>query len=109
MDFLYDFTVGFKDGTTEDNKYVLPKDLHKVAYIHFVPKNALCPPFFFFFTNETFKLEKFYGKGFITTGRGSDYYYCLFTDKFRCYINAYEGNVIFTDDLTYMVKSRHTR
>lgn len=105
MDFMYDFEVGFKNGETQINKYTT--DVDEVAYIKFAPKNALCPPFFFFFTKDNVKLKKFYGKGFVTAGRGNDYYYCIFTETFRCYINAYEGDVIFTDDLTYRVKSRY--
>jgi hypothetical protein len=107
MDFMYTFEVGFKDGTVQKNEYTLKPDT--VAHIRFIPKNALCPPFFFFFTKGNLKLKKFYGKGFLTPGRGNDYYYCIFTDKFRCYINAYEGDMVFTDDLSYKIKSKYAK
>ena len=110
MKFMYNFEVGYKDGSTKKDEY--PKGLEAlddVAYIKFSAKNMLCPPFFFFFTEGRMKLTRFFGKGFVTAGRGNDYFYCLFTDKFRCYINAYDGHVIFTDDLTYRIKSKHSR
>jgi hypothetical protein len=101
MEYVYGFEVFFKDGRTLQNEYTL--DVENVACIRFVPVNPILPTQHFFFTTAYAtggKLEKFFGRGFITTGKGKDYCYCIFTDKVNIFVNAYTGEIV------YQIKSR---
>ena len=97
----YKFKIKLKDGSLLDDDYTI--NMEKVAYIH-IYGPPLAPQYLFFFTEGTFTLKRFFGKAFISTSGQKNYFYCLFTDKFRLYINAFDGTVVFTDDLTYMIK-----
>ena len=100
--FQYRFTIVMKDGTKLEDQYARKPE--EVAYIHFKPKRALSPPYLFFFTKDNIKLERFFGKAYISTSGSKDYFYCMFTDKCRIFINAFDGTVVHTDDIEYFIK-----
>lgn len=100
----YKFKIVMKDGSEYDNEYTLR--VGEVAYIHFYSGSKLLPPYLFFFTKGNFKVERFFGKAFISTSGQRDYYYCLYTNNYRVFINAFDGTVVFTDDLKYIIKNR---
>jgi hypothetical protein len=103
--YVYGFEIFFKDGRTLQDEYTT--EVEDVACIRFVPNIAgALPTHHFFFTTGESKLERFFGRGFITTGKGKDYCYCIFTENVNIYINAYTGNVVYTDDKKYQIKSR---
>lgn len=103
--FMYSFEIFFKDGRTQQNDYTLEVD--EVACIRFIPLNpGLHPDMHFFFTEGNLKLERFFGRGFVTTGKGKDYVYCIFTESCNIYVNAYTGDVTMTDNKEWKIKSR---
>ena len=101
--YVYLFEIIFKDGSIS-NEYTV--DVDDVACIRFIPVAPTLPYYHFFFTDGNTELKRFFGRGFITTGKGKDYCYCIFTDSHNIFINAYTGSVTYTDDRTYQIKSR---
>ena len=102
--FMYTFEIIFKDGTATTD---FTLDVDNVACIRFVPLNpGLQPDMHFFFTEGNLKLERFFGRGFFTTGKGKDYVYCIFTESCNIYVNAYTGQVTMTDNKKWKIKSR---
>ncbi len=107
MEYIYGFEVMLKDGRTLYNEFTT--DVENVVCIKFVPISPFLPTQHFFFTTayaHSGKLERFFGRGFITTGKGKDYCYCIFTEKVNIFINAYTGDIVYTDDKKYQIKSR---
>jgi hypothetical protein len=100
----YKFKIVMKDGSEYNNEYTL--NVGEIAYIHIIPNAGLLPPYFFFFTKDTLKIERFFGKAFLSTSGKKDYFYCLHTDKCKIFINAFDGTVVFTNDLKYKIKNR---
>jgi hypothetical protein len=96
---IYDFTVCKKDGSELAGDFVIPERLGEVAYIHFYAKKGILPPYLFFFTEGEAKLLKFFGKAFFQSGGAKAYYYCVYTDKYRIFVDAFNA-----DDLTYVIK-----
>lgn len=101
---IYEFTVCKKDGSELKSEFVIPARLEEVAYIHFYDNKGVLPPYLFFFTEGTVKLYKFFGKAFFQSGGEKAYYYCIYTDKYRVFIDAFNGTLVYTDDLTYIIK-----
>ncbi len=100
----YEFTVYKKDGSELVGDFVLPERLGEVAYIHFYSKRGILPPYLFFFTEGTVKLLKFFGKAHFQSGGARAYYYCIYTDKYRIFIDAFNGTLVYTDDTDYVIK-----
>lgn len=100
----YNFKIVMKDGSEYDNEFTLK--VREIAYIHIYADSGLLPPYLFFFTKGGAKIAKFFGRAFISTGGQRDYYYCLYTDQYRLFVNAFDGTVVFTDDLKYVIKKR---
>ena len=99
----YKFKIVMKDGS-EHNDFTL--NVGEIAYIHIYSDAKLLPPYLFFFTKDKLKIERFFGRAFISTSGAKDYFYCLFTNDYRVFINAFDGTIVFTDDLKYIIKNR---
>jgi hypothetical protein len=98
----YKFKIVMKDGSEYNNEYTL--NVGGIAYIHFYSESKLLPPCLFFFTKGNFKVVRFFGRAFISTNGQRDYFHCLWTNNYRVYINAFDGTIVFTDDLKYIIK-----
>lgn len=99
----YKFKIVMKDGSEFNNDYTL--NVGEIAYIHIFSDIRLFPPYLFFFTKEEFKATRFFGKAFFSSKGQRDYFYCLYTNKYRIFINAFDGTIVFTDDLKYVIKN----
>ncbi len=99
----YKFKIVMKDGSEYNNDFTL--NVGEIAYIHIFSDVALLPPSLFFFTKDEIKVLRFFGKAFISTSGQKDYFFCLYTNKWRVFFNAIDGTMIFTDDLKYVIKN----
>ena len=99
---VYKFKVHMRDGSVFENEYTLK--VEEVAYIHMYAEGDLLPPCIFFFTKDNCKLRKFFGKAFFSTSGRKNYFYCIYTDTFRIFVNAFKGTVVFADDTQYVIK-----
>lgn len=104
--FLYKFEVIMHDGRVLKDEYPKNEEIGGVVCIRFYTNLPLHPIYHFFFGEDKVKLARFFGRGFIVTGKGRDYCYIVRTDSHIIYINAYTGAIVYTDDVTYQIKSR---
>ena len=104
--FLYKFEVIMHDGKVLANEFPKDADVGGVTCIKITSDLPLHPVYHFFFTEDSVRLQRFLGRGFIVTGKGRDYWYIILTETHVIYVNAFNGAVVYTNDRKYQIKSR---
>jgi hypothetical protein len=94
------------DGKALVNEYPKTEDVGEVVCLKFISDLPLHPTYHFFFAEGHVKLQRFFGRGFVVSGRKKDYYYVILTETHVIYISAYNGSVVYTDKRNYQIRSR---